>query len=137
MRIIIALLMNCLFMCCFLPLPCPTPLAPPKNYHIFVYGLLYKVPVCGKNQREQKPRGGRTRDFNAADNPEAKRACRLTGKFSCSVTTFFESCRCSVSPHKPTTAAAPCVPFYLRPTGGCLATLRTAGPRQAQAGRWC
>ena len=55
-------------------------------------------------------------------------------KFSCSVTTFFESCRCSVSPHKPTTAAAPCVPFYLRPTGGCLATLRTAGGRLRQVG---
>ena len=105
-------------------------LALPHRTTIFLYtGFFIKVAICGKNQREQKPRAGRTRDFNAADNPEAKRACRLTGKFSCSVTTFFESCRCSVSPHKPTTAAAPCVPFYLRPTGGCLATLRTAGGR--------
>ena len=113
-------------------------LALPHRTTIFLYtGFFIKVAIGGKNQREQKPRAGRTRDFNAADNPVAKRACRLTGKFSCSVTTFFESCRCSVSPHKPTTAAAPCVPFYLRPTGGCLATLRTAGPRQAQAGRWC
>ena len=110
-------------------------LALPHRTTIFLYtGFFIKVAICGKNQREQKPRAGRTRDFNAADNPVAKRACRLTGKFSCSVTTFFESCRCSVSPHKPTTAAAPCVPFYLRPTGGCLATLRTAGGRLRQVG---
>ena len=115
--------------------PCPAPFLLPRRTIIFLYRLLEKFAICGKNMREQKHRAGRTRgDFNAADNPEAKRACRLTGKFSCSVTTFFESCRCSVSPHKPTTAAAPCVPFYLRPTGGCLATLRTAGGRLRQVG---